>query len=234
MNTQTRGLMILKKPGDRKMKRTKSTEVRIGVAGMLALMLTGTFAVGVKTEAAGMTSMGNPLTVTSDADAGGPCPGSNCTLRQAIADAAAGDTIEFALSYPATITLTSGELAITKNLTIQGPGANTLTVRRANGPEFRIFNIGGTVAISDLTISNGKAIDSRGGGGLANFGTLTLTNVTVSGNNVVSRSGGGIMNFTGATLTLTNCVVSGNSAEDQGGGISSDGTLTLSHTTVTG
>src|SRR5215813_13327541 len=161
MNTQTRGLMILKKPGDRKMKRTKSTEVMIGVAVMLALVLTGKFAVEVKTEAAAMTSMGNTLTVTSNADAGGSCPGSNCTLRQAIADAAAGDTFELALSYPATITLTSGELAITKNLTIQGPGANTLTIRRANGPEFRIFNIGGTVAISDLTISNGKAIDSR-------------------------------------------------------------------------
>ncbi len=33
------------------------------------------------------------LTVTSAADAGGTCPGANCTLRQAIATAGAGDTI---------------------------------------------------------------------------------------------------------------------------------------------
>src|SRR5215813_15059026 len=65
MNTQTRGLMILKKPGDRKMRSTKTTEVMIGVAVMLALMLTGKFAVEVKIEAAAMTSMGNTLTVTS-------------------------------------------------------------------------------------------------------------------------------------------------------------------------
>src|SRR5215813_3255489 len=77
MNTQTRGLMILKKPGDRKMRSTKTTEVMIGVAVMLALMLTGKFAVEVKTEAAAMTSMGKTLTVTSTADHG---PG---TLTQA-------------------------------------------------------------------------------------------------------------------------------------------------------
>src|SRR5215831_6272567 len=106
------------------MKRMKRTEMMIGVAVMLALMLTGKFAVEVKTEAAVTTSMGNILMVTSTADSGAG------TLRQAIADAAAGDTIEFglSLSYPATITLTSETLLIDKNLTIQGPGAPALTV----------------------------------------------------------------------------------------------------------
>lgn len=69
------------------------------------------------------------LTVTSAADAGGTCPGANCTLRQAIATAGASDTINFA-SGLTTITLTSGELAITRNLIIAGPGANLLTVQR--------------------------------------------------------------------------------------------------------
>jgi len=67
------------------------------------------------------------LTVTSLGDSGAG------TLRQAILDASSsgGDTINFAVS--GVITLTSGELAIAKNLTISGPGANVLTVRRAPG-----------------------------------------------------------------------------------------------------
>jgi len=52
-------------------------------------------------------------TVTNLADNG---PG---TLRQLIADASPGDTIDFAVT--GTITLTSGELVIHTNLTIERP-----------------------------------------------------------------------------------------------------------------
>ena len=84
------------------------------------------------------------LTVTSPADAGGTCPGANCTLRQAIATAAPNDTINFSLPANSTIALTSAELLINKNLTISGPGANLLTVQRSTAfatPLFRIFSI---------------------------------------------------------------------------------------------
>src|SRR5512143_1596746 len=50
-------------------------------------------------------------------------PGS---LRQAIADAPPGGTIDFAVT--GTITLTSGQLVITNNLTINGPGRTNLTI----------------------------------------------------------------------------------------------------------
>jgi hypothetical protein len=63
------------------------------------------------------------------------------TLRQAILDASSscGDTINFAVS--GVITLTSGELPIAKNLTISGPGANVLTVRRSTaGRSFVSFS----------------------------------------------------------------------------------------------
>ena len=51
------------------------------------------------------------------------------SLRADIAAAHSGDTIAFAPSLVGqTITLTSGELLVNKNLTITGPGAGKLTV----------------------------------------------------------------------------------------------------------
>ena len=73
------------------------------------------------------------ISVTSTADAGGTCPGAGCTLRQAIATAASGDTINFSLPANSFFTLTSDQLEVplNKNLTIAGAGANLLTVRRS-------------------------------------------------------------------------------------------------------
>src|SRR5437879_1749366 len=99
--------------------------------------------------------------VNTTADSG---PGS---LRAAIASATPGETLTFAVS--GLITLTTGELLITTNLTITGPGASQLTVQRstaAGTPDFRIFEIrSGTakpVTISGLTVNNGRS-DSGGG-----------------------------------------------------------------------
>ena len=68
-------------------------------------------------------------TVTNLADSG---PGS---LRQTIATASASDFITFATN--GTITLTSGELLIEKNLNIIGPGTiRTLIVNPPTGNKF--------------------------------------------------------------------------------------------------
>src|SRR6516225_3289874 len=61
------------------------------------------------------------LTVTNNLDSG---PGS---LRAEIAAAKSGDTVAFAPSI-GLINLSSGELVINKNLTIQGPGAGLQTI----------------------------------------------------------------------------------------------------------
>src|SRR6516225_1711232 len=74
------------------------------------------------------------LTVTNNLDSG---PGS---LRAEIAAAQNNDKIVFAPSLNGkTIALTSGELAITKGLTIQGPGASQLTISGNN--RFRVFEV---------------------------------------------------------------------------------------------
>ena len=158
------------------------------------------------------------ITVTNTNDSGAG------SLRQAIADAGAGGTINFAVT--GTITLTGGQLTINKNLTISGPGADQLTISGNNAS--RVFGItSGTVIISGVTVANG---DDSWGGGIKNGGTLTLTNCAVSGN-TARVDGGGIDND--GTLKLNNCTVSGNSAPD-GGGIHNDsgGDVTLNNCTV--
>ena len=118
------------------------------------------------------------ITVANGDDSG---PGS---LRQAILSASSGDTINFAPNVT-TVTLTSGELVIDKDLTITGPGANRLTVQRSPMPLiFRIFHISSstvTVSISGITISNGFA-ETVLGGGILSAGVLTLTGCTISDN----------------------------------------------------
>ena len=76
-------------------------------------------------------------TVTTTNDSG---PGS---LRQAIADAADGDTIQFDPSLNGqTITLTSAELVIAKSITISGPGPALLRVSANHqAANFRIINL---------------------------------------------------------------------------------------------
>ena len=82
-------------------------------------------------------------------------PGS---LRKAIADAAPGQTIDFSVNGP--ITLTSGELVIDKDLTLLGPGSGTLTIQRSldpGTPDFRILRVvSASVTLSGLTMSHGR------------------------------------------------------------------------------
>ncbi|MEP6515906.1 DUF4347 domain-containing protein, partial [Microcoleus vaginatus] len=91
------------------------------------------------------------ITVTNNNDSG---PGS---LRDAIASAAADDTIEFASTLASqTITLTSGQLVINKNLTIDAVGAANLTIS-GNNTSRVIRTEGATnVTLKNLIIANGK------------------------------------------------------------------------------
>ncbi|HBB95950.1 MAG TPA: hypothetical protein DC054_11225, partial [Blastocatellia bacterium] len=177
--------------------------------------------------------------VTTNADNG---PGS---LREAILNACPGSTITFdpALTSngSATIELTSSELAIDKNLTITGPGANVLSIMRSSiggTPNFRLLNItsGNTVSISGLTVSNGVGTNgcnsSSDGGAIYNQANLTLKNMIVTDNS--AETGGGISNFSGA-LTIINSTISNNHADTgSGGGIESSADLTVVNSTING
>lgn len=124
------------------------------------------------------------------------------SLRQEILDAnaaAGADTIN--ITAGGTITLGS-ELVISDDTTINGNGA-TISGNNAS----RVFFVSsGTVTLQNLTIANGKAQDGSGGtpnagsggGGAAglggglfiNAGSVSLSNVSFTGNQAVGGAGG--------------------------------------------
>jgi hypothetical protein len=167
-------------------------------------------------------------------------PGS---LRQAVLNANArggADAITFAASVHGSITLTSGQLSITGSLSVTGPGASALTVSGHNTS--RVFQITGSstiVLISKLTIANGNA-GAAAGGGLLNYGKLTLSSAVVSNNVSASNStgastgvgGAGLMNFGTATISDTtfksnHVYAHDNTFRDGGGAIYNAGNLNV-------
>src|SRR6267378_1160489 len=164
------------------------------------------------------------ITVTNTNDGG---PGS---LRQALADANDGDTIGFAVT--GTISLTSGELVIDKNITITGPGSDQLAVG-LHIPQyhFRVFHVMASPTITIEGITIGPSLFFYGCGILNDQATLTINNCAVTGNDGQTL-GAGISN--GGTLTINNSRITGNGLDYQGTGvgISSSGTLIINNSVI--
>lgn len=188
------------------------------------------------------------ITVTNTNDSG------LGSLRDAVAIAAPLDTIDFALSgCPCTITLTSGEIVIDKELTISGPGRDVLSISGNNAS--RVFHIllsaaGATVNIRHLTIKDGnevffggsgiynensqvnldsvRIIDNRtrgSGAGIYNGGSMSFTNSVITGNIVTDGRGGGIYCSFGSTLNvgINSAIVGNQAAKSPGFGNTSGG-----------
>jgi hypothetical protein len=138
---------------------------------------------------------------------------------------------------PQTITLLTGELRISGDLTIIGTGADRLTVSGNNNS--RVFhNTDSTVTLDGLTITNGVGPDLTsprdGGGVFQDGGSLTISNSTISGNHSDLR-GGGISFFSHDTMKIINSTISGNSSGLDGAGISNFyGTANISNSTISG
>ncbi|MFN2624095.1 MAG: choice-of-anchor Q domain-containing protein [Chthoniobacterales bacterium] len=174
---------------------------------------------------------------TTDDHTVGFCTSNDCTLREAITIAGNGDVIQFAPTVTGTITLGgAGELFLQQNITINGPGANLLTINGANATRIFEIQVGSTVSISGLTITNGFVGGAGGegqGGGILNNGKLNLTacelttnaiNVTDAGGGAGRALGGGLFNGNGSTAVIRNCTFEFNSvqaSEAWGGGMAS-------------
>ncbi|MFJ2647656.1 hypothetical protein ACIO1C_13100 [Streptomyces sp. NPDC087420] len=210
-----------------------------------------------------------PTTALAGVTAAVPCTEAALVSAVNAANAAGGGTIT--LTARCTYTLTSahgddgvngpaGLPVITTPISFSG-NANVVA-RSASAAPFRIAQVSsaGGLTLNAVTLTGGKAttVGHNNGGGVLNFGAVTLTGSALSGNNAVGLGGGihssgtaAAATFTsstvrsntagqgagiasaGATLTLTSSTVTLNAATTQPGGIYSSGTSTLNTTTVT-
>ncbi len=171
----------------------------------VALFLCGVFLFFCGFQGAPAWGQTRHVVTTSDSGAG--------SLRQAILDAVSGDVIDFDAGLTsggaATITLSSGQLEIDKNLEIQGPGAGTLTVS-GNGAN-RIFYVteGTSAVISGLRLASGDvSSDATVGGAIFSYGDLRLADLVIE-DNFAPMGGGGIYSM-GTSLEIERCRFQGN------------------------
>ena len=207
----------------------------------------------------------------------------NCTLREAIVAANSDATVDACNSgsgndaiilASGTYTLAimgnnedasfAGDLDITANLTLSGAGPDNTVID--GGAIDTVISVdpadaGIDVTIRELTIRNGKTPTTGtslffAGGGIRNFGKLTLDNTIVSNNtaavgggifsngelilfrttvaeNLANNSGGGLSNNLGSAFLEESSVVD-NFAMGSGGGIDNNGDLTLVRVNIEG
>jgi predicted outer membrane repeat protein len=161
--------------------------------------------------------------VTSTNDSG---PGS---LRQALADACATDTINFAIpgTGPDTITLAS-PLSITKQISLVGPTDRSVRISGGHTTTIAEVDFGATLTIVNLTLMDGAG---PAAGAIHAFGDVTIKNSTLSGN--FSCCDGSAIAQVGGDLTIYDSTVSGNSSPEGGATIKTSGVTLLVATTVT-
>lgn len=172
---------------------------------------------------------GGVWTVNSLADPGdGTCDDAECTLREAIAAAAAGGRIAFAAGISGQIDL-GAQLLITKDLEIDGDNRITLSGQNA----VRVLGIQGTLAeritvhLEELNINDGLTAEYESGGGiLAVYAELSLDDVGFDGNEADDDGGALAMYYVDATISNGRFV--DNQAGWFGGGIGAAwGSLTV-------
>jgi hypothetical protein len=177
------------------------------------------------------------LTVLNNADSGAG------SLRDTLTAAQSGDTIVFdpGLEYQ-TITLSSGPLALSNNLTIDGPGANLLAISGNHASQLFALSGSAQITLANLTLTEGAS--SQGGAIFIGGGAaLTLDSDLLSDNQAVGDSngtalGGAVYTSAGASLTVDNTLFVDNQSNGAqvsfGGAIANAGTLSIQAATFTG
>lgn len=154
------------------------------------------------------------------------------SLRDAVANAGGGATIDLTQLTCGQISLTTGAISISQvNLVLMGPGRDKLTLDggliRSNGVLYQ--TAAGVLSIQDLTIAHGinyHTFDDALGGCIHTAGSVELFRSTVTGCNAYNYSatsalGGGI--WAAGQVYLDHSTVSGNYATAIGAGYASGG-----------
>ena len=195
----------------------------------------------------------------------------NISLRAAIMEANTGPDLDHIVLSTGSYTLSlegvlenlaaSGDLDITSDLIITGPGAHLTTLDAAGLDRFFHVQAGVHFQLEGVTITGGDtgtlgstaelcggALYNGGdstltgvamvnnlaeaqGGAIFNIGTLSMNKNTLAGNTALM--GGALANGGTGTATLINTTVSGNAASVKGGGLINDGVMTATSITVT-
>jgi hypothetical protein len=153
------------------------------------------------------------VTVTNTDDAGAG------SLRQAVIDAPADAVIRFDAAIAGrTVVLTTGEISMSRNVTIEGPVSAGMTI--SGNLASRVFRVEGTanVVLRNLSIVNGRT--PANGGGVLNDGTVTIDHALVA-NNVADEGGGLFLSSVSKQSTILNSTISGNVAGFVAGGVRS-------------
>jgi hypothetical protein len=153
------------------------------------------------------------VTVTSLADAGAG------SLRQAIALANAGDTIQFASVLSGAIVFGT-PLALSKDVSIVGNGAIAL-----DGNDATVvlqISSGTQVTLENLIVQRGRNV---AGGGIYNAGHVTLSHCILRNNHAASGGALFVENLPGSGYVMGDTFVIDNEATGTGGGIYDAGQL---------
>jgi hypothetical protein len=202
-----------------------------GRAGRYAATALGAvvLALGVLAPVAAQAAAPKTLFVSQGGLDSGTCPSASpcATVSFALTKAASGATIKvsgtiddhLSISHPVTITTWPG-----------GPAGSPAVLDGTVSAGQAVVTVGsGVVGVTlrNLTIENGIA-------GIINFGTLMLTDSTVSGNTTTAEAFAGIYNDQGS-MTVIDSTVTKNSGPSVGAGIyNNTGTVTVIASTISG
>ena len=167
------------------------------------------------------------FTVTRSDDRNTVCiSGVDCSLREAINAANASpssDVIDFAAGLT-NITLISEISILGNELSINGSGANVLTISAGSGVNGEIFRVRGDLQLSGVTLTGASGCSIRQVNSFA--GGVSLDGVGITGN-----TNGVCGGFDAGGITIRNSTFSGNMV---GVGISTQSNVNISNSTFSG
>ena len=198
-------------------------------ASGLAATIAAAFLFGLPaTEGAAAASL---IIVDTTSMAPGNCSvNGQCTLPAALAVAAG--TTDTTIRLPAgTFAITSPLALPTTGVTIAGAGA-TATLLDGGNDSRLLEASGGSVSLTDLTLTHGFVEEAGGGAVFAAATHLSLDAVTVADN--VATGDGGAIGMVGGSLTITDSVVSANFGQTGGAIFVASAEVAVTNTTFDG
>lgn len=203
------------------------------------------------------TAVAAPQATTRYVSPGGTNGSNDCTnpnnpcgsVAHAALQTDAGDTVLVAAGhYTETDTI-----RVFRDMTIQGAGLDETIIGVETDPNidqvFQVYgNLNATIShlsmhnaersgvqnLGNLTLAQVSIFNNRGilgGGGISNYGVITVTDSIISNNGTAVDVAAGMMNF--GTATLRRVLFAGNKASSYGGGLHNQGTLLLENVTFT-